>query len=90
MVKILDRDVNLAFPLGHHLHCLIAQIPIRVRRADYGYEIADHDAQWRTIESVLDLVAEGSRTSRSSTSSSSPRRRSRSPGSTTCSRRWTG
>jgi hypothetical protein len=59
MVQILDRDVNLAFPLGHHLHCLVAQIPVRLRRADHGYEIADPDAQWRSIRSVVELVAEG-------------------------------
>jgi hypothetical protein len=61
MVQILDRDVNLAFPLGHHLHCLVAQVPIRVRRAAHGYEIADPAAQWRSVRSVLDLVAEGER-----------------------------
>ncbi|HSN14303.1 MAG TPA: hypothetical protein VLT61_06690 [Anaeromyxobacteraceae bacterium] len=59
MPKILDRVVNLAFPLGHHLHCLVAQLPIRLRRAAHGYEIADPEAQWRTVRSVLDLVAEG-------------------------------
>jgi hypothetical protein len=61
MVRILDVDVNLAFPLGHHLHCLVAQIPVRLRRGAVGYALADPDAQWRTIASVLDLVgaAEG-------------------------------
>jgi hypothetical protein len=59
MPKIIDKSVNLDFPLGHHLHCLVAQIPIRLRRADHGYEIADPDAQWRTVRSVLDLVAAG-------------------------------
>jgi hypothetical protein len=59
MSKILERTVNLAFPLGHHLHCLVAQLPIRLRRAPHGFEIADPEAQWRTVRSVLDLVAEG-------------------------------
>ncbi len=59
MPKILERALDLAFPLGHHLHCLVAQIPIRLRRADHGYEISDPDAQWRSVRSVLDLVAEG-------------------------------
>jgi hypothetical protein len=61
MVKILDREVNLAFPLGHHLHCLIAQIAVRLRRAAHGFEIADRDEQWRSVRSVLDLVTEGER-----------------------------
>src|SRR5512145_2705873 len=61
MPRILDKAVNLAFPLGHHLHCLVAQLPIRLRRADHGYEIADPEAQWQTVQSVLELVAEGER-----------------------------
>ncbi|HSM93326.1 MAG TPA: hypothetical protein VLT47_10590 [Anaeromyxobacteraceae bacterium] len=59
MPQILERSVNLAFPLGHHLHCLVAQIPVRLSRADHGYEIADPAAQWRTVSSVLELVAAG-------------------------------
>jgi hypothetical protein len=59
MPRILDTDVRLAFPLGHHLHCLLAQIPVRLRRADHGYELADPDAQWRAVRSVIDLVAAG-------------------------------
>jgi hypothetical protein len=59
MPKILERTVDLAFPLGHHLHCLVAQLPVQLRRADHGYELADPDAQWRRIRSVVDLVAEG-------------------------------
>jgi hypothetical protein len=61
MVAILDRELELAFPLGHHLHCLVAQLPVRLRRGDAGYEIADPDAQWRIIKSVVDLVAAGER-----------------------------
>jgi hypothetical protein len=53
MAQILDRDVNLAFQLGHHLHCLVAQLPIRVKRAGQGYEIADREAQWQAVRSVL-------------------------------------
>src|SRR5512138_157406 len=59
MPKILEREVNLAFPLGHHLHCLVAQLQIRLRRADHGYELSDPEAQWRTVRSVLELVAQG-------------------------------
>ena len=59
MAKILDREVNLAFPLGHHLHCLVAQLPVRLRRAERGLEIADREEQWRAVRSVLDLVAAG-------------------------------
>ena len=59
MSRIIDAGVHLAYPLGHHLHCLIAQIPNRLRRSTFGWAIADAETQWRTIESVLDLVIQG-------------------------------
>jgi hypothetical protein len=59
MACILDRRVRLAYPLGHHLHCLIAQIPNHLRRTLEGWRISEPEGQWRTIRSVLELVAEG-------------------------------
>ncbi len=59
MVHVLDTPVNLDLPLGHHLHCLAAQIPVRLRRSEHAYAIDDRAEQWRTIRSVLDLVAGG-------------------------------
>jgi hypothetical protein len=59
MPRIIETGVNLAHPLGHHLHCLIAQIPNRIRHTAEGWRITEPDAQWRTVHSVLDLVAEG-------------------------------
>jgi hypothetical protein len=59
MPRIVEAGVNLAFPLGHHLHCLIAQLPNRLRRSTFGWAIADAETQWRSIDSVLDLVVEG-------------------------------
>ncbi|HEX9080523.1 MAG TPA: hypothetical protein VF795_13090 [Desulfuromonadaceae bacterium] len=59
MPEIIDKKVNLDFPLGHHLHCMIAQIPNRLRRCETGFCLVDPEAQWGTIRSVLDLVAGG-------------------------------
>jgi hypothetical protein len=59
MPRIIEAGVDLAYPLGHHLHCLIAQLPNRLRRSKFGWAIADPPAQWRSIKSVLDLVVEG-------------------------------
>jgi hypothetical protein len=59
MVEILETDIHLEYALGHHLHCLVAQIPVRLRRAEHGWAIADRESQWRMVHSVLDLVAEG-------------------------------
>ncbi len=59
MVRILETEVNLEYELGHHLHCLAAQIPVRLRRGEHGWIIADRERHWRTLSSVLDLVARG-------------------------------
>ncbi|MDR3683452.1 MAG: hypothetical protein P4L11_06965 [Geothrix sp.] len=51
--------MNLEFPLGHHLHCLIAQIPNHLRRSESGWAQADPDRKWDQVKSILDLVAAG-------------------------------
>lgn len=60
MVQIIDKKVNLEFPLGHHLHCLIAQIPNHLRRSEHGFAVVDPDNKWAQVKSILDLVSEGS------------------------------
>ncbi len=59
MPEIIDAQVNLEFPLGHHLHCMVAQIPNHLRRAAVGFALVEPDEKWRLISSVLDLVAAG-------------------------------
>ncbi len=61
MIRILETKVNLEHTLGHHLHCLVAQIPTRLRHGEHGWAIADRQEQWDSVRSVLDLVAEGER-----------------------------
>ncbi len=55
MPRIIEAKVNLEHELGHHLHCLIAQIPTRVRRM----VIVNRDDQWNQVRSVLEVVARG-------------------------------
>ncbi len=59
MPEIIDKKVNLEFPLGHHLHCMVAQIPNHLKRADVGFCLVDPEEKWRLVSSVLDLVATG-------------------------------
>jgi hypothetical protein len=59
MPEIIDKKVNLEFPLGHHLHCMVAQIPNHLKRADIGFRLVDPEEKWRLVSSVLDLVAAG-------------------------------
>lgn len=59
MPEIIDKKVNLAFPLGHHLHCMIAQIPNHLKRAEIGFRLVDPEEKWSLVSSVMDLVAAG-------------------------------
>ena len=59
MPEIITQKVNLDFPLGHHLHCMIAQIPNHLRRTAAGFTVVNPDEKWRMISSVLDIVAAG-------------------------------
>ncbi|WP_224983627.1 hypothetical protein [Geomonas agri] len=59
MVKIVEKHVQLDFPLGHHLHCLIAQIPNRLQRRDHLFSLVNPEEQWHMVRSVMDLVADG-------------------------------
>ncbi|RNC71795.1 MAG: hypothetical protein ED859_03580 [Desulfuromonadales bacterium] len=59
MVQIIDKKVNLDYPLGHHLHCLIAQVPNRLRRSETGFAVTEPDSQWEMVRSILELAAAG-------------------------------
>jgi hypothetical protein len=59
MVKILEKHLQLEFQLGHHLHCLIAQIPNRVKRRDHLFCLENPDEQWTMVKAVLDQVTAG-------------------------------
>lgn len=59
MPEIIDKKLNLQFPLGHHLHCMVAQIPNHLKRADVGFCLKDPEDKWRLVSSVLDLVSAG-------------------------------
>jgi hypothetical protein len=59
MIQIIDKKVNLEFPLGHHLHCMIAQIPNRLHKHDNGFVLTDPEEKWQQVKSILDLVAAG-------------------------------
>ena len=56
MLEIVETRVNLSFPVGQHRHCLLAQIPVHLKRAEVGYTVADPERQWRLVKSVLDAV----------------------------------
>jgi hypothetical protein len=57
MIQVLEAEVNLDYTLGHHLHCLVAQLPVRLKAEARGFALRDREAQWRLLSSVLELVA---------------------------------
>ncbi len=59
MVRIIEKDINVAFPQGHHQHCLVCQLPNRLQRTDFAYKVADPEAKWAQVRSILELVADG-------------------------------
>lgn len=60
MLHIVEKDIEVAFPQGHHLHALLCQIPNRIERSELGFRIADPDRQWARIASIFELVGTGS------------------------------
>ena len=69
MVQIIEKKVNLEFPLGHHLHCLIAQIPNHLRRSETGFVLVEPERKWAQVKALLDLVTAGRRKSEKAASS---------------------
>src|SRR5512146_1462558 len=59
MVQIIDKKVNLEFPLGHHLHCLVAQLPNHLRRSEQGFALVEPEKKWLQVRKILDLVTMG-------------------------------
>jgi len=59
MISIVEKELNLAFPPGHHQHCLVCQIPSNLQRRDGIFKIRDANRQWTQVRSILELVAEG-------------------------------
>lgn len=56
---IVDKDLQLEIPRGHHQHVMIAQLSARFVPGSVGFRIAEPAAQWQQVRSVLDLVASG-------------------------------
>ena len=59
MVQIIEKRINLEFPLGHHLHCLIAQIPNQLHRTEPGFFKVEPDRKWSQVKALLDMISAG-------------------------------
>src|ERR1039457_2569760 len=59
MVKIVDKKVNLDFSFVNHMHCMVAQIPNRLRKVEHGFVLTDPEEKWLQIQGILDVIIEG-------------------------------
>lgn len=59
MFKIVEKELNLEFALGHHQHCLVCQIPNHLGLQNYACKLTDPERKWQDLRSILELVAEG-------------------------------
>ncbi|MHB8708933.1 MAG: hypothetical protein ACYC9I_08685 [Desulfuromonadales bacterium] len=57
MFHIVDKPLTLDYPPGHHLHCLICQIPNHIGREGSACRLIDPEPKWAQVRSILDLVA---------------------------------
>jgi len=59
MLRIVDKDLALELPRGHHQHVLLAQLPNRLELTERAFRIVEPEQQWQRVRSVLELVAAG-------------------------------
>lgn len=58
-MQIVEKEIALEIPRGHHQHVMIAQLPARLEVGDVGFRVSDPQKQWDEVRSVLELVAAG-------------------------------
>jgi hypothetical protein len=57
MFRIVDQTLHLDYPPGHHLHCLICQLPNRLGHSGSACRLIDPEPKWAQLRSILELVA---------------------------------
>lgn len=58
-MRIVEKEIAIEIPRGHHQHVMIAQLPSRLEIGAVGFRVSDPEEQWKQVRSVLDLVAAG-------------------------------
>lgn len=59
MFEIVEKQINVDLPLGHHLHYMICQIPNHLGMANFSCRLADPQKKWDELKSIFGLVAAG-------------------------------
>jgi hypothetical protein len=59
MFRIIDKPLTLEYSPGHHLHCLVGQLPNRLGGGESACRLVDPEPKWAQVQSILELVASG-------------------------------
>lgn len=57
MFRIVDKVLQLDYTPGHHLHCLVCQIPNHLGHAGSAGRLVDPEPKWAQVHSILELIA---------------------------------
>jgi len=57
MLRIVDKTLHLDYTPGHHLHCLVCQIPNRLGHEGSACRLVNPQQKWAQVRSILELVA---------------------------------
>jgi hypothetical protein len=57
MFRIVDQNLRLDYPPGHHLHCLVCQLPNHLGQQESACRLVDPEPKWAQLRSILELVA---------------------------------
>ncbi|OHB24875.1 MAG: hypothetical protein A2X84_00265 [Desulfuromonadaceae bacterium GWC2_58_13] len=59
MFSIVEKQLNIDFLHGHHLHSMVCQIPSQLSMKDWACRLVDPEQSWNQIRAILYLIAEG-------------------------------
>ncbi len=59
MFSIVEKELNIDFLGGHHLHCMVCQIPNQLGMKDWACRLVNPQQSWEQIRTILHLIAEG-------------------------------
>lgn len=59
MFQVVEKTVQLDLPRGHHLHCMICQVPNQLGHDHYACKLTNPLAKWQEIKLIIELAAKG-------------------------------
>lgn len=59
MFNIVEKQLNIDFLHGHHLHCMVCQIPNQLGMKDWACRLVNPQQSWEQIRSILQLIVVG-------------------------------